>query len=129
MKTISILTKLQYKVIFLYSKGLTFNEISIALTTSSQGVYTYSKRKDLSRVTRAKSSRITNQRNYASQLGIFINRIKKEMEDCSLIERTQAIINIRISNRLNYIGSCLDVSNRSYNRHKLTLLKKKCIKD
>lgn len=33
------LTKLQYEVIFLYSKGLTFKEIDTALKTSSKGVY------------------------------------------------------------------------------------------
>ena len=33
------LSKLQYEVIFLYSKGLTFKEIDTALTTASKGVY------------------------------------------------------------------------------------------
>ena len=40
------LTKLQYQVIFLYSKGLTFKEIDEALATASKGLYTQIRVKD-----------------------------------------------------------------------------------
>jgi DNA-binding CsgD family transcriptional regulator len=40
------LTKLQYQVIFLYSKGLTFKEIDKALATASKGLYTQIRVKD-----------------------------------------------------------------------------------
>ena len=41
------LTKLQYQVIFLYSKGLTFKEIGEALATASKGLYTQKWVKDI----------------------------------------------------------------------------------
>ncbi len=40
------LSKLQYEVIFLYSKGLTFKEIDISLATASKGVYSQVVAKD-----------------------------------------------------------------------------------
>ena len=54
------LTKLQYQVIFLYSKGLTFKEINKTLATASRGVYSQVVSKDKGRVTRAKLSRVIN---------------------------------------------------------------------
>ena len=40
------LTKLQYQVIFLYSKGITFKEIDTALATASKGAYSQVVAKD-----------------------------------------------------------------------------------
>ena len=50
------LSKLQYEVIFLYSKGLTFKEIDISLATASKGVYSQVVAKDKGRVTRDRKS-------------------------------------------------------------------------
>ena len=72
------LTQLQYEVIFLYSKGLTFKEIDTALATASKGVYSQVVSKDKSRVTRAKKARETNLNNYKIELNKYIKDIKKK---------------------------------------------------
>ena len=71
------LTQLQYTVIFLYSKGLTFKDIDKTLTTASRGVYSQVVSKDKSRVTRAKNSRKTNLNNYKRDLKIFLDEGKQ----------------------------------------------------
>ena len=71
------LTKLQYEVIFLYSKGLTFKEIDTALATASKGVYSQVIAKDKSRVTRAKLSRETNLNSYKEDLKKYLDSMKE----------------------------------------------------
>ena len=68
------LTQLQYTVIFLYSRGLTFKEIDKTLTKASRGVYSQVVAKDKSRVTRAKNSRKTYLNNYKRDLKKYIDK-------------------------------------------------------
>ena len=70
------LSQLQYEVIFLYSKGLTFKEIDKALTTASKGAYSQVLEKDRGRVTRSKLSRVTNTRNYKEDLKKYSKKKK-----------------------------------------------------
>ncbi len=123
------LTQLQYKVIFLYSKGLTFKEIDTTLATASRGVYSQVVAKDKSRVTRAKLSRVTNTRNYKEDLKKYLHTVKENNSFCkNHIEwiREKYSIDIEIAkdrHRKNYINDMLDKSFKSYSKYKLTFLK------
>jgi hypothetical protein len=70
------LTKLQYKTIFLYSKGLQFKEIDILLNTHSKGCYSQVLQKDKGRITRAKLSREKNKRIYTQELTIYLEKVE-----------------------------------------------------
>ena len=123
------LSKLQYKVIFLYSKGLTFKEIDTALTTASKGVYNQVVAKDKGRVTRAKKARETNLNSYKIELNKYLKEVKKNNKQCK--DFTQWIkekytIKIEVAKdgfRRKYINDSLDKSYKSYSKYKLTFLK------
>ena len=123
------LSKLQYKVVFLYSKGLTFKEIDTALTTASKGVYNKVVAKDKGRVTRAKKARETNFNRYKIELNKYLKEVKKNNKQCK--DFTQWIkekytIKIEVAKdgfRRKYINDSLDKSYKSYSKYKLTFLK------
>ena len=123
------LSKLQYKVVFLYSKGLTFKEIDTALTTASKGVYNQVVAKDKGRVTRAKKARETNLNSYKIELNKYLKEVKKNNKQCK--DFTQWIkekytIKIEVAKdgfRRKYINDSLDKSYKSYSKYKLTFLK------
>ena len=69
------LTKLQYQVIFLYSKGLRFKEIDLLLATTSKGVYSQVILKDKSRITRAKVSKEKNIKNYTDEVTKYLDEV------------------------------------------------------
>ena len=123
------LSKLQYQVIFLYSKGLTFKEIDTALATASKGAYSQVVAKDKSRVTRSKLSRVTNTRNYKEDLKKYLDTVKENNRFCkNHIEwiREKYTIDVeaaRDSFRKKYIIDSLDKSYKSYTKYKLTFLK------
>ena len=123
------LTKLQYQVIFLYSKGLTFEEIDKALATASKGAYTQIRVKDKGRVTRAKISRVTNMRNYKEDLKKYLDTVKennKHYKKYTQWLRDEYTIDIKVAKvsfRNQYIKAMLDKSFKSYNGYKLTFLK------
>lgn len=123
------LTKLQYQVIFLYSKGLTFKEIDKTLATASRGVYSQVVSKDKGRVTRAKLSRVTNIRNYKEDLKKYLHKIKennKHYKKYSQWIKEKYTIDIelaKVSFRNQYINDMLDRSFKSYSKYKLTFLK------
>ncbi|UYF44094.1 hypothetical protein [Aliarcobacter cryaerophilus] len=123
------LSQLQYEVIFLYSKGLTFKEIDKALTTASKGAYSQVLEKDKGRVTRAKLSRVTNIRNYKEDLKKYLDTVKennKHYKKYTQWLRDEYTIDIKIAKvsfRNQYIKDMLDKSFKSYNRYKLTFLK------
>ena len=113
------LTQLQYEVIFLYSKGLTFKEIDTALATASKGAYSQVVAKDKSRVTRSKLSRVTNIRNYKEDLKKYLDTVKENNRFCkNHIEwiREKYTIDIEIAKdsfRNQYIKAMLDKSLKS----------------
>ena len=124
-----LLTQLQYEVIFLYSKGLTFKEIDTALATASKGVYNQVVAKDKGRVTRAKKARETNLNSYKIELNKYLKEVKKNNKQCK--DFTQWIkekytIKIEVAKdgfRRKYINDSLDKSYKSYSKYKLTFLK------
>ena len=123
------LSKLQYQVIFLYSKGLTFKEIDTALATASKGAYSQVVAKDKSRVTRSKLSRVTNIRNYKEDLKKYLDTVKENNRFCKnhikwIREKyTIDVEAARDSFRKKYIIDSLDKSYKSYSKYKLTFLK------
>lgn len=123
------LTQLQYEVIFLYSKGLTFKEIDTALATASKGVYSQVVAKDKGRVTRSKLSRVTNTRNYKEDLKKYLDTVKENNRFCkNHIEwiREKYTIDVEVAKdkfRNQYINAMLDKSYKSYSKYKLTFLK------
>lgn len=121
------LTQLQYDVIFLYAKGLTFKEIDTALITTSKGVYSQVLAKDKGRVTRAKKARKTNLYSYHQELKIYIDDIKKKNSNWKKIfsdNRYSICTNLaKNSFRKKYIDDSLDKSYKSYCKYKLTFLK------
>lgn len=112
------LTKLQYEVIFLYSKGLTFKEIDTALATASKGVYSQVIAKDKSRVTRAKLSRETNLNSYKEDLKKYLDSMKEYKKYFNF-----SMIDIKANYRNKYINTSLDKAYKSYCKYKLTFLK------
>ncbi|MCT7545405.1 hypothetical protein N5T80_03630 [Aliarcobacter cryaerophilus] len=123
------LSQLQYEVIFLYSKGLTFKEIDKALATASKGVYTQVIEKDKGRVTRAKLSRVTNIRNYKEDIKKYLDTVKennKHYKKYTQWLKDKYTIDIKVAKvsfRNQYIKAMLDKSFKSYNRYKLTFIK------
>ena len=123
------LSQLQYEVIFLYSKGLTFKEIDTALATASKGVYSQVVAKDKGRVTRSKLSRVTNIRNYKEDLKKYLDTVKENNRFCkNHIEwiREKYTIDVEVAKhrfRNQYINAMLDKSYKSYSKYKLTFLK------
>jgi hypothetical protein len=123
------LSQLQYEVIFLYSKGLTFKEIDTALTTASRGVYSQVVAKDKSRVTRAKLSRKTNLKNYKEELKKYLDTVKennKLFKNSTQWLKEKYTIKIEVAKdrfRKKYIIDSLDKSYKSYSKYKLTFLK------
>lgn len=123
------LSKLQYQVIFLYSKGFTFKEIDEALATASKGAYTQIRVKEKSRVTRAKLSRVTNIRNYKEDLKKYLDTVKennKHYKNYTQWLKEKYTIDIEIAKdkfRKKYIIDSLDKSYKSYTKYKLTFIK------
>ena len=123
------LSQLQYEVIFLYSKGLTFKEIDTTLATASRGVYSQVVAKDKSRITRAKSSRETNLKNYKEELKKYLVDVKvnnKYYKNSTQWIKEKYTIKIEVAKdrfRKKYIADSLDKSYKSYSKYKLTFLK------
>ena len=123
------LSQLQYEVIFLYSKALTFKEIDEQLATASRGVYMQVIAKDKSRVTRAKKSRVTNLNSYQIELNKYLKEVKKNNKQCKDFTqwlKEKYIIPIEVAKALfrrKYINDSLDKSYKSYSNYKLTFIK------
>ena len=123
------LSQLQYEVIFLYSKGLTFKEIDTTLATASRGVYSQVVAKDKSRITRAKLSRETNLKNYKEDLKKYLDDVKvnnKYYKNSTQWIKEKYTIKIEVAKdrfRKKYIIDSLDKSYKSYSKYKLTFLK------
>ena len=124
-----LLTQLQYEVIFLYSKGLTFKEIDTALATASKGVYSQVVAKDKGRVSRAKKSRETNLNSYKIELNKYLKEVKKNnkhYKNYTQWIKEKYVIPIEVAKdgfRRKYINDSLDKSYKSYSKYKLTFLK------
>lgn len=123
------LTQLQYEVIFLYSKGLTFNEIDKLLRTSSKGLYSQVVIKDKSRITRAKISRQKNITKYKLDLTLYLLEVKahnKNFKKSPLWIQEKYVIpkevaKVRFRNR--YLLDNLNKSFKSYSKYKITFIR------
>ncbi|MFA6788187.1 MAG: hypothetical protein WC149_04330 [Arcobacteraceae bacterium] len=96
------LTQLQYEVIFLYSRGLTFKEIDTALATTSRGVYSQVVAKDKGRVTRAKTSRQINLNNYKQELNKKLDEVKihnKHFRNSTQWIKENYVVSLKVSQR------------------------------
>jgi transcriptional regulator len=124
------LTQLQYEVIFLYSKGLTFREIDSLLKTASKGIYTQVIAKDKGRVTRAKKSRKINLNIYKQELSNYIDEVKannKRYRNSIQWIKEKYIITestVKVKFRQRYMLDSLNKSYKSYSKYKITFLKK-----
>ena len=128
MKTI---TKREFQIMALYSKGLKFKEMAHCLGIAERTAINYFMRvkaKDKSRITRAKQSRATNKQSY-------IVRLKEVIQDAReynrYIQKNRytfldeiSIKNQSMGMRLNYSDECLLFTHKSYNEMKLKSLKK-----
>ena len=124
------LTQLQYEVIFLYSKGLTFREIDTLLATSSKGIYNQVVSKDKGRVTRAKISRKINSTKYQEELNKYLEKVKlnnklnSKYVDWIREKYTIPIAVAKVRFRNKYLNDSFDKSFKSYSKYKITFLKK-----
>lgn len=115
------LTKLQYEVIFLYSRGLTFKEIDRTLTTSSRGLYSQVVKIDAGRVGRAKTSRKINLNSYKIGLDKYLDEVKTKNK---LNSKYTILIDVeKASFRKDYLNNSLDRCYKSYNKYRLAFLK------
>ena len=123
------LSQLQYEVIFLYSKGLTFKEIDTSLVTAPKGVYSQVVAKDKGRVTRAKKARETNLNSYKIELNKYIKEVKKNnkhYKNYTQWIKEKYTIKIEVAKdgfRRKYINDSLDKSYKSYSKYKLKFIK------
>ena len=128
MKTI---TKREFQIMALYSKGLKFKEMAQCLNIAERTAINYFMRvkgKDTSKITRAKISRATNKQNYILRLKEVIHDARKYNRDIKR-NRYTFLKEISIKNqskgmRLNYFDECLLFTHKSYNAMKLKSLKK-----
>jgi len=129
MKAIS---KREYQVLALYSRGLTFKEIGNALNIAHRTAINYYMRvkvKDQSRIVRAKRSRAYNKSEFSKMLAEVIKEVKahnKVMMQYTFMNKY--IISIKdkgMSERINYINESLLFAYKSFNRWKVNLTKKR----
>lgn len=121
------LTRLQYQTVFLYSKGLTFKEIDNVLKIHSKAYYSQVLYKDKGRITRAKRSREINQKNYHSELSFYMDEVKRRNRKCNSSYQSRYTIEpiqVKAKFRIDYIQECILKSCSSYNRYKITFVRK-----
>jgi hypothetical protein len=125
-----VLTKKQYQTVFLYSKGLTFSEIDILLHIKSKAYYSQVLYKDKGRITRAKISREKNKFNYTTEQNNYLQKIKKQnkmYKDYANWIKDNCIIPIPTAKKIfreDYLKDSLYNSCKSYNKYRLTFIKK-----
>lgn len=120
------ITKREFEVISLYSKGLTFKEIGNCLNIATRTVINYYMRvkaKDKKRGTRAKRSRAINKHSYKVRLNEIIQEVKKYNRDIKRYGYTfRNEISIKNQSkvfRLNYFNECLLLAFKSYHKFRL----------
>jgi hypothetical protein len=122
------LTQLQYEAIYLYSKGLTFNEIDTTLTTASKGIYSQVVAKDKGRVTRAKISREINLNRYKIELNNYLDNVKQTnhyYKNSIPYLKEKYTLPVSIAKdyfRKVYINNSLNKAYKSYCKYKLTFI-------
>lgn len=124
------ITKREFQIMALYSKGLMFNEMAQCLNIAERTAINYFMRvkgKDKGRITRSKQSRAINKQSYKMRLKDEIVKVKaynRKIKKYSLSVKEISIANQSKAIRLNYFNECLLFTHKSYNAMKLKSLKK-----
>lgn len=125
-----VITKREYQVISLYSRGLTFKEIGYLLGIATRTAINYYMRvkvKDKGRVTRAKKSRAYNKSEFnirLQELIITMREYNKRMMYYRFTQHKVKLISHEVKMlRYLYIKKSLEFTYQSYYRFKLNLLK------
>jgi DNA-binding CsgD family transcriptional regulator len=120
------ITKREFEVISLYSRGLTFKEMGFCLNIATRTAINYYMRvkaKDKSRITRAKKSRAINKQSYIIQLQEVVKDARKynrEIRRYGYTFRNElSIKNQSKIFRLNYFHECLLFAFKSYCKFRL----------
>ncbi|WP_373033569.1 hypothetical protein [Sulfurovum sp.] len=120
------MTKREFEVISLYSKGLKFKEIGHCLNIVERTAINYfmrAKAKDKSRINRAKRSRAINKQYYKMRLKEVIQDAKeynREIKKYGYTFRSElSIKNQSKVLRLKYFDECLIFAYKSYHRFRL----------
>lgn len=124
------ITKREFEVIQLYTRGLTFKEIGNCLNIATRTAINYYMRvktKDKSRLTRAKKSRAIHKHSYTIRLKEVIQDVReynKEIKRNRYIFRSElSIKNQSKMLRLNYFEECLLFTSKNYHRFRLKSVK------
>lgn len=127
MKTI---TKREFEIIALYSKGLTFKEMGSCLNIATRTAINYymrAKEKGKTPITKAKRSRYTNKSLYKTKLNEVVNITKKLNNDMKRYTTSDKQVSIKQQSqlfRINYIDDCLVFAYKSYYENRLKKAKK-----
>jgi DNA-binding CsgD family transcriptional regulator len=120
------ITKREFEVISLYTRGLTFKEIGNCLNIATRTAINYYMRlkaKDKSRINRAKKSRAINKQCYKIRLKEVIQDTEaynREIKKYGYTFRSElSIKNQSKLLRLNYFDECLLFAYKSYHRFRL----------
>lgn len=123
MKTI---TKREFQIMALYSKGLMFKEMAQCLNIAERTAINYFMRvkaKDKSRVYRAKKSRAINKHSYTVRLKEVVQNVKelnREIKRYDYPFRSElSIKNQSKVFRINYFNECLLSAFKSYHKFRL----------
>lgn len=128
------ITKREFEVISLYSKGLKFKEIGHSLNIAERTAINYYMRvkaKDKGRIKRAKQSRAINKQSYTMQLKEVLHDVKEYNREVRRNKYTfRSEISIKNKSnllRLKYLDECLVFTYKNYHRFKLKSIKRSCI--
>ncbi|WP_373033418.1 LuxR C-terminal-related transcriptional regulator [Sulfurovum sp.] len=125
------ITKREFQIMALYSKGLKFKEIAQCLNIAERTAINYFMRvkaKDKGRIKREKQSRAINKQSYTMQLKEVLHDVKeynREVRRNKYTFRSEiSIKNKSRETRLRYFDECLLFAYKSYHRFKLNRAKK-----
>jgi transposase len=124
------ITKREFQIMALYSKGLTFREMAQCLGIAERTAINYLMRvkaKENNSITKAKPSREKNKLSYKIRLKDEVRTIKAHNRETKRYALNDAQISIKKQSkifRLFYLNECLLFTHQSYNEMKLKSLKK-----
>lgn len=124
------ITKREFEVMALYSRGLTFKEIGHSLniaTRTAINYYVRVKEKSKQHITKAKRSRAINKQLYKMRLKEVIHEAREHNNEIKRYKYTfikqVSLKHQALSLRLTYFDECLEFAFRSYCKMKLKNIK------
>jgi len=124
-----IITKREFEVIALYSKGLTFKEIGHSLNIATRTAINYYmrvKEKSKQHITKAKRSRSISKQLYKMRLKELMQEVREHNREATrytFIKQLSLNHQAKIL-RLTYFDECLEFAFRGYHKMKLKNIKK-----